>query len=75
MLKQEFNEIDSMLRDFGLKAKAKEESAAIIEFAELPTTTYEQARRKVMNLYNAIYMQYQLVQQQYKINRKWRNEK
>ena len=56
MLKQEINDIKSMLRDFGLKAKAKEESESIIEFAKLPNTTYEQARRKVMSLYNEIYL-------------------
>ena len=56
MQKQELNDIKSMLRDFGLKAKRKDASKEIIEFAELPTTTYEQAQRKVMSLYNEIYM-------------------
>lgn len=56
MEKSEVKEIKSMLKDFGLKAKAREKSKAIIEFAELPSTTYEQARRKVMSLYNEIYL-------------------
>lgn len=56
MLKQELNRIKSLLKDFGLMAIAKERSEKIVEFAELPTTDYWQARRRVMSLYNEVYL-------------------
>ena len=55
MLKNEIISIKRMLNEFGLEGKTKE-CEEIITFAELPTTTYEQARRKVMRLYDAIYL-------------------
>lgn len=55
MLDNELNNIKKMLREFGLEGKTKE-CEEIITFAELPTTSYEQARRKVMRLYDAVYL-------------------
>lgn len=55
MQKQEINHIKELLKDFGLEGKS-EKCEEIITFAELPNTSYEQARRRVMRLYDAVYL-------------------